>query len=1025
MEEDTEYKKLPIEERCVHKLWKARLNGYEESIKIFREIDDEKSSEWNKFMGLIKKFVIDSHAMCQERGLEATLIFVENCANATRIVGDVVAGIVAKSIAASKTKTRELSVQVILLFIEIEKQEAVVEELIKGMDQKNPKIVAACTSTICEALKEFGSKIISLKPVVKKLATLLSDRDKSVRDEGKRLAVEIYRWIGPALKPQISTMPALILTELESEFEKQKSNKAEPTRYIRSQQEQKKIAAASAGDGDVDDENDQNDDDGATNDVDPLAFVDAVEILSKLPKDFYDKLESKKWQERKESMEALETLLKNPKLENGDYGELIKALRKVIAKDTNVMLVAMAGKSLASLANGLKRHFTPYAHFCIPVIYEKFKEKKTNVVAALREALDAIYPCTTFEAIFEESLEALNNKNPNVKTETCLFLARAFSKTQPTQFNKKILKTLMATLVKTLNESDPAVRDASAEVLATLSKLLGEKVVSPYLSEIDPLKLAKIKESADKVVLNVKSVAAAKNPTKPKLATAASTKSESRPTTSSRDAPPKRIINSATIKRSKPASAELSDRASAKSTQFEREMTPEEVIERATEIFSSQLVAQICDTNWKTRLVAAENCNEMCGTLDAQPGLSQCIIKLVCQKPGLKETNIQVLKTKLEIIKTVSSRFGISQITAEQVVPEIADRMGDTKSVAEVGQALTVIAEHLGCETTVIKVLSFAMEKKSPKIQSEALVWAASAIGQYNMQGNGKTIAEYIKKGLQSTNTTVRQAAIGLFGAMIPHVGGNFIAHFDSEKPALKQQLQLEMEKNMDSKSVSPTTKSDDMYDDDDVGSTDVLTRVDISSHITEALLAELSDKNWKNRNEALLKIQGFLKDAKHIKSTIGDLPQALALRLVDSNAKIAQVSLSICQTLAEAMGSPCKQYLRILFPGILNGLGDSKAFIRTASITCLNVWGEQAGYKEFFDGEIIADSLKAGSSPVLRSEMWAWLTIVLPKCAVKSISKDELLAALPHLYSNICDRNADVRKNANDAIYGFMLHLR
>lgn len=1022
MEEETEFKKLPIEERCVHKLWKARLNGYEESIKIFREIDDEKSPEWNKFIGLIKKFVIDSHAMCQERGLEATLIFVENCANATRIVGDVVSGIIAKSIAASKTKTRELSVQVILLFIEIEKQEAVVEELIKGMDQKNPKIVAACTSTICEALKEFGSKIISLKPVVKKLATLLSDRDKTVRDEGKRLAVEIYRWIGPALKPQISTMPALILTELESEFEKQKSNKAEPTRYIRSQQEQKKIAAASAEDGDIDDEMDQADDDAAAADVDPLAFVDPVEILSKLPKDFYDKLESKKWQERKESIEALEVLLKNPKLENGDYGELIKALRKVISKDTNVMLVAMAGKSLASLANGLKRHFTPYAHFCIPVIYEKFKEKKTNVVTALREALDAIYPCTTFEAIFDDSLEALNNKNPNVKAETCLFLARAFSKTQPTQFNKKILKTLMATLVKTLNESDPAVRDASAEVLATLSKLLGDKVVTPYLSEVDPLKLAKIKESAEKVVLNVKTVAA--KTAKPKAAPAA-TKSESRPTTASaKDAPAKRTINTATIKRSKP---DASDRTSAKSssTQFEREMTPEEVIERATEIFSPQLVAQICDTNWKTRLAAAENCNEISGTLDVQPGISQCIIKLVCQKPGLKETNIQVLRTKLEIIKTVSSRFGISQITAEQVVPEIADRMGDTKSVVEVGQALTVIAEHLGLETTVIKVLSFAMDKKSPKIQSEALTWACTAVGQYSLQGNGKAIAEYIKKGLQSTNTTVRQAAISLFGAMIPHVGGNFIAHFDSEKPALKQQLQIEMEKNMDnSKPVSPTKTDDGGDDDENSAAPDVVTRTDISPLITEALLAELSDKNWKNRNEALLKIQGFLKDGKHIKSTIGDLPQALALRLVDSNAKIAQTSLSICQTLAEAMGSPCKQYLRVLFPGILNGLGDSKSFIRTASITCLNVWGEQAGYKEFFDGEIIADSLKAGSSPVLRSEMWAWLTIVLPKVAVKSISKDELLAALPHLYSNICDRNADVRKNANDAIYGFMLHL-
>lgn len=193
MEEDTEYKKLPIEERCVHKLWKARLNGYEEAIKVFREIDDEKSGEWNKYVGLIKKMVTDSHAMCQERGLEATLIFIENCAHAGKIVGDVMSGIVSKCLAAQKTKTKELAAQVSLMFVEIDKQDIVIEELIKGMEHKNPKIVAACVTTITTALKEFGTKVVQIKPLVKQIPILLTDRDKTVRSEGKMLTIEIYR----------------------------------------------------------------------------------------------------------------------------------------------------------------------------------------------------------------------------------------------------------------------------------------------------------------------------------------------------------------------------------------------------------------------------------------------------------------------------------------------------------------------------------------------------------------------------------------------------------------------------------------------------------------------------------------------------------------------------------------------------------------------------------------------------------------------------------------------------------------
>ncbi len=39
--------------------------------------------------------------------------------------------------------------------------------------------------------------------------------------------------------------------------------------------------------------------------------------------------EAKKWQERKEALEAVEVLTKNPKLENGDYGDLVRALKKV------------------------------------------------------------------------------------------------------------------------------------------------------------------------------------------------------------------------------------------------------------------------------------------------------------------------------------------------------------------------------------------------------------------------------------------------------------------------------------------------------------------------------------------------------------------------------------------------------------------------------------------------------------------------------------------------------------------------
>lgn len=79
----------------------------------------------------------------------------------------------------------------------------------------------------------------------------------------------------------------------------------------------------------VDDGGNDDDDVPVQPDIDPYEFIDPVNILAKLPADFQDKCEAKKWQERKEALETLEELCKAPKLENGDYGDVVRALRKV------------------------------------------------------------------------------------------------------------------------------------------------------------------------------------------------------------------------------------------------------------------------------------------------------------------------------------------------------------------------------------------------------------------------------------------------------------------------------------------------------------------------------------------------------------------------------------------------------------------------------------------------------------------------------------------------------------------------
>lgn len=597
---------------------------------------------------------------------------------------------------------------------------------------------------------------------------------------------------------------------MEGEFEKVKNHKAEPTRYLRSQQErQSKLKAAATN---YEDDGGDEEDDNQQEEVDPLDLIDPVDILSKLPKDFYDKLEAKKWQERKESLEALQTLLENPKIESGDFGEMVKALKKVLTKDTNVVLVAMAGKCIAGLAKGLGKKFSPYSVSCASGILEKFKEKKVNVVTALRDAIDAIYPATTLEALQEDLLEALNNKNPSIKAETASFLARAFARTQPALLNKKLIKAYSTALLKTLNESDPTVRDTSADALGTLLKLLGEKAVGPYLVDVDALKMTKIKECSEKAEIHVKVPTAKKErpTTAPVSKNTKAGSSEPKPVTrrpASGAAAAKKPAagTSKGGKKSAPNAAISKSSSSSKALPTEREMTPEEIEEKAAELLSSEMLSGLADSNWKTRLSTAESLLGSIDGLEQSVGNSQVVVRTLVKKPGLKESNFQVLKLKLDALTAIIEKLGVTTTTAEFFLNEIIALLGDAKNSSGANSVLTALAEAIRLEYVVSKVITIAFEQKSPKVQAESLNWVSNAIKEFGMQVNPKVLLDDVKKAVQSINPLVRQAAIQLVGVMHLHMGNTLAMLFDNEKPALKQQIQAEFEKNADQTPPKPT----------------------------------------------------------------------------------------------------------------------------------------------------------------------------------------------------------------------------
>ncbi|NWZ97752.1 CKAP5 protein, partial [Nesospiza acunhae] len=1049
MGDDSEWIKLPIDQKCEHKLWKARLNGYEEALKLFQKIDDEKSPEWSKYLGLIKKFVTDSNAVAQLKGLEAALAYVENAHVAGKTTGEVASGVVNKVFNQPKARAKELGEDICLMYIEIEKGEAIQEELLKGLDNKNPKIIVACIETLRKALSEFGSKIISLKPIIKVLPKLFESREKAVRDEAKLLAVEIYRWIRDALRPPLQNINSVQLKELEEEWIKVSSAAPKQTRFLRSQQELKaKFEQQQGLGGDADGGDD--DEEEAVPQVDAYELLEAVEILSKLPKDFYEKIEAKKWQERKEALEAVELLVKNPKLESGDYADLVKALKKVVGKDTNVMLVALAAKCLAGLATGLRKKFGQYAGHVVPTILEKFKEKKPQVVQALQEAIDAIFLTTTLQNISEDILAVMDNKNPTIKQQTSLFIARSFRHCTPSTLPKSLLKPFCAALLKHINDSAPEVRDAGFEALGTALKVAGEKAVNPFLADVDKLKLDRIKECAEKVELVYG-----------KKAGGAAEKKEGKTITGKTTALPgpagdKETKDAATKpgplkkasaakagvppKKGKPATAAGTGGAGPKGKKgpetkeiFESELSIEVCEEKAAAVLPASCIQQLDSGNWKERLACMEEFQKAVELMERSEMPCQALVRMLAKKPGWKETNFQVMQMKLHIVALIAQKGNFSKTSAQVVLDGLVDKVGDVKCGTNAKEAMTAIAEACQLPWTAEQVVAMAFSQKNPKNQSETLNWLSNAIKEFGFSGlNVKAFISNVKTALAATNPAVRTSAITLLGVMYLYVGPSLRMFFEDEKPALLSQIDAEFEKMQGQTAPAPTRGisrhsvggGDDGEEEEleEVGNdvVDLLPRTDIGDKITAELVSKIGDKNWKIRKEGLDEVTSIINEAKFIQPNIGELPAALKGRLNDSNKILVQQTLSILQQLATAMGPNIKQYVKNLGIPVITVLGDSKSNVRAAALATVNAWAEQTGMKEWLEGEDLSEELKK-ENPFLRQELLGWLAEKLP--ALRSVPSD-LLLCVPHLYSCLEDRNGDVRKKAQDALPFFMMHL-
>ena len=190
------------------------------------------------------------------------------------------------------------------------------------------------------------------------------------------------------------------------------------------------------------------------------------EILSAFGPDWATTtLAIKKWNEKKDAIEAVIAAADTPKLAPGDYSGLIDVLKK-LAVDAHATVAQYAIRALGFLANGLRQAFHDHAISAVPVLFSKFKEKR--LTEEILTTLEKFMRCINLAEIIEPLEASKTEKMPLTKQNIMVFTERAIRTTYIDTL-EEIVDKLAPLALAVADEKDANCREQGLVVLGVLT----------------------------------------------------------------------------------------------------------------------------------------------------------------------------------------------------------------------------------------------------------------------------------------------------------------------------------------------------------------------------------------------------------------------------------------------------------------------------------------------------------------------------------------------------------------------------
>jgi len=1045
-------RRRPLAERVTHKLWKARVEVYEEMRSKCEKVFSQEDPLLSDYGTYLPKAVIDTNAAVLDKALELTIEYLKKCSvsHAAKICEKVCSGLITKAL-SGRPGTVAKSVDVCLLFVEDEQGNKVTETFIaKGFIHKVPKVALSCVDVVYQCVNQFGTKVMMPQPILKALPPLFDSKDAKIRAKVKELVAELAKWVGasPVKTILFEKMRDAMKEDVEKLIAQIPEGRPMAQRLTRSQQEKQALNEQAPDQGTGGGAPASQTVEAEEPEIDEYDLAEPSDVLGKLDRDWWDNLQEKKWSVRKGALSTLKTLASKPRLAPGDYSEINRELKKIIVKDSNVQCVAEAIWCIGALAKGLRNQFPLAKSYC-GVVLEKFKEKNMSVCRACMEALTNLNShCFTLLDVQDDVLQALNHQNPKVKQCTLEWMKICLDASTK-QAAAKLVPVYNAAIASCSDDATPLTRERALAVLVSCClKATSASAIDKITAKLDDTRRKKL----DDLLKEARSGGTKNKPANAAPASAArpgKKSSSSKPDPAANDSmdivkPASKAKKAANAKSaSSKTSAQPKTAPSKPANDYIAEvdeeslrcsaMTKEGAERGFTEIFGEEIVTGLNSSVWKERLSALESMQEKLPSIDLNL-YGTILIQGVSQLPGWTEKIFQVMGKQFEVVKYVIEHSAVlSKSDAFATIVGLIEKIADIKLKSVAWETLLSICENLGLHFVFTLIYSLAKKHRNPKVLSEGLNWMTHAIQEFGLGPwlDARTVINWVVAELGNTVPAVRNAAVGLIGSLHKFIGPPLADMIrPNVKPALMTTIEAEFNKNPHEAMFTPPRKVKgekgsaaltaqgsgvmDICEEAPEEPTpafnpdDILPRMDISQQVNDKIAAQLNSSNWKERKAGLDEIEQLLVDSgNRIQPTVGDLFPALKGRLSDMNKNLIAQAIKVFSKLAIAMGKPIeRQGKNVLEPALLS-LSDAKPVVRAAVIELMDAWCSVAHLNSLFP-EFIGAVASPKSHVEGKKDAFVWLNKIVTD---GKTGKDDLENCIKACSVGLSDKAGQVRE--------------